>query len=207
MTEKTVFIVDDNTEFRQSTAWMLEGFGYKVQDFNSPDTALKAFADIEKDQLCCVLLDVRMPNMSGLDLHDKLNEQSIDVPVVYMTGHADVPIAVEAMKKGAITFLEKPLKDDALQSALRVAFSKEVQSARGTKLDKSTLDEYRQRLATLTKREAEILEKVVEGNTNMNIGFELDISIKTVELHRSRAIKKLGTRSIAETVKLVVACR
>jgi len=207
MSDKTVFIVDDNREFRESTAWMLEGIGYAVQDFDSPDDALKAFADVKKEHQCCILLDVRMPKMSGLDLHDKLNDQSIDVPIVYMTGHGDVPLAVEAMKKGAITFLEKPLQDEALESALNLAFSDDVQSARGTKLDKATIDEYKQRLATLTKREAQILDKVVEGNTNMTIGFDLDISIKTVELHRSRAVKKLGTRSIAETVQLVMACR
>ena len=207
VTEKIIYIVDDNKEFRESTAWMLEGEGYTVQDFDSPDKALEKFASVDNKTPCCILLDVRMPKMSGLDLHDQMNDKSIDVPVVYMTGHGDVPLAVEAMKKGALTFLEKPLQDDALKSALGIAFSNDVQNARGTKPDKALIEDYKARLATLTKREAQILDKVVEGDTNMNIGFDLDISIKTVELHRSRAIKKLGTRSIAETVKLVMACR
>ena len=207
MSEKTVFIVDDNKEFRESTAWMLEGSGYAVQDFDSPEKALQSFATIDKATRCCILLDVRMPTMSGLDLHDQMNDKSIDVPIVYMTGHGDVPLAVEAMKKGAITFLEKPLRDEALEAALDVAFSEEVQAARGTRLDKATIEEYRGRLESLTRRERQIVDMVVEGSTNMTIGFDLNISIKTVELHRSRAIKKLGTRSLAETVKLVMACR
>lgn len=207
MSERTVFVVDDNKEFRESTAWMLEGAGYKVQGFEAPETALERFAEMDRTTPCCVLMDVRMPTMSGLDVHDAMHERAIDLPVVYMTGHGDVPLAVEAMKKGAVTFLEKPLQDDALEAALSTAFSSSVQQARGTKLDKATLDEFHRRMASLTPRESQIIDKVVEGNTNMVIGFDLNISIKTVELHRSRATKKLGTRSVPELVKLVLACR
>lgn len=207
MADRTVFVVDDNKEFRESTQWMLEGAGYQVQGFEEPEIALDRFAEMDKVTPCCVLLDVRMPTMSGLDVHDAMHERSIDVPVVYMTGHGDVPLAVEAMKKGAVTFLEKPLQDDALEAALSTAFSSSVQQARGSKIDKATLDEFHRRMALLTPREAEIIDKVVEGNTNMVIGFDLNISIKTVELHRSRATKKLKTRSVPELVKLVLACR
>jgi len=207
MTERTVFIVDDNKDFRESTAWMLEGAGYQVQGFDEPETALERFAELDRSVPCCVLMDVRMPGMSGLDVHDAMNAREIDVPVVYMTGHGDVPLAVEAMKKGAITFLEKPLQDSALEAALDSAFSPPVQQARGTWPNRAELDDFRDRMATLTPRETEIIDKVVEGNTNMVIGFDLNISIKTVELHRSRATKKLGTRSVPELVKLVMACR
>jgi len=122
--KKLVFVVDDNEEFRESTAWMLEGAGYETDCFGDAGEALNSFTAVSKDTPCCVLLDVRMPGMSGLDVHDAMHEKSIDLPVVYMTGHGDVPLAVEAMKKGAITFLEKPLHDDTLfqmMSSNRVA--------------------------------------------------------------------------------------
>jgi len=207
MAERTVFILDDNKDFRESTGWMLEGAGYRVQGFAEPEPALKKFAELDKATPCCVLLDVRMPGMSGLDVHDAMNERAIDVPVVYMTGHGDVPLAVEAMKKGALTFLEKPLQSEALEAALDTAFSPAVQQARGVRPDRASIDDFRQRTNTLTRREAEVINKVVEGNTNMVIGVHLNISVKTVELHRSRATKKLGVRSVPQLVKMVLACR
>jgi len=140
-------------------------------------------------------------------VHDAMNARAIHLPVVYMTGHGDVPLAVEAMKKGALTFLEKPLQDEALESALEKAFSTEVQLNRGIKQPQSEIDAFKKKVADLSDREQQIIELVLEGHTNMNIGHELNISIKTVELHRSRAVKKLGVRTFPQLVKMMVACR
>ncbi|MEE9335100.1 MAG: response regulator [Granulosicoccaceae bacterium] len=204
---KLVFVVDDNAEFRESTAWMLEGSGYKTTCFAGAAEALESFKAVDLDTPCCVLLDVRMPGMSGLDVHDAMLEKTIDLPVVYMTGHGDVPLAVEAMKKGAITFLEKPLQDAALNTALDTAFSDDVQQSRGKALDPDTVAKFKESMATLTIREKQIIDLVYEGLTNMNIGHELNISVKTVELHRSRAVNKLDARTIPALVKLMAVCR
>jgi len=152
-------------------------------------------------------MDVRMPGMSGLDVHDTMNARAINLPVVYMTGHGDVPLAVEAMKKGALTFLEKPLQDEALDNALEKAFSSEVQLSRGMKQPQTEVEVFKQKLATLTGREKQIIELVLAGETNMNIGLDLNISVKTVEHHRGRAVKKLGVRTHPQLFKMMMACR
>ena len=207
MTKGTVYIVDDNDAFRESAAWMLEGEGYTVHAFSDPHEAVDGFSSFASDRPSCVLMDVRMPGMSGLDLHQKMINENIDVPVVYMTGHGDVPLAVEAMQKGALTFLEKPLQKEELRAALGRAFSGPVQRSRGKRPNSADISRFRERWQTLTPREKQIIEKVVDGNTNMVIGFDLEISIKTVELHRSRAVKKLGVRSVPELVKMMIACQ
>lgn len=207
MTKGTVYIVDDNDSFRKSATWMLEGEDYTVHAFSDPYEAIDGFSSFAGDSPSCVLMDVRMPGMSGLDLHQKMINENIDVPVVYMTGHGDVPLAVEAMQKGALTFLEKPLQIVELRAALARAFSEPVQRSRGTRPNSADISRFRERWQTLTPREKQIIDKVVDGNTNMVIGFDLEISIKTVELHRSRAVKKLGVRSVPELVKMVIACQ
>ena len=148
-----------------------------------------------------------MPGMSGLDVHDTMNKRAINLPVVYMTGHGDVPLAVEAMKKGALTFLEKPLQDEALDSALEKAFSTEVQLSRGMKQPQTEVDKFKEKLATLTAREMEIIELVLTGETNMNISHEINVSVKTVEHYRARAVKKLGVRTHPQLFKMMMACR
>ncbi len=207
MNDKLVLVVDDNKDFLESTVWMLEGVGYDAKGFDNSEVALDEFDKVEKARPCCVLLDVRMPGMSGLDLHDTMNARAIDLPVVYMTGHGDVPLAVEAMKKGALTFLEKPLQDEALDSALEKAFSSEVQLSRGMKQSQTDVDEFKQKLETLSEREKQIIELVLTGEKNANIGLELNISVKTVELYRGRAVKKLGIRTHPELFKMMMACR
>ena len=207
MNDKLVLVVDDNKDFLESTVWMLEGVGYEAKGFDNSEVALDEFDKVEKARPCCVLLDVRMPGMSGLDLHDTMNARAIDLPVVYMTGHGDVPLAVEAMKKGALTFLEKPLQDEALDSALEKAFSSEVQLSRVMKQSQTDVDEFKQKLETLSEREKQIIELVLTGEKNANIGLELNISVKTVELYRGRAVKKLGIRTHPELFKMMMACR
>ena len=220
MTQRTIFIVDDNAEFRQSAEWWLQGAGYHVESFENPSRALDQLAGQEAPEQVCVLLDVRMPGMSGLDMHDALHARGIPSPVIYMTGHAAVPLAVEAMKKGAVTFLEKPLDDAALESALEAAFNREppesplrdggppVTAAGGghDELDPAQTA-YQECFARLTPREREVLQGIVDGKLNKVIAYELDISIKTVEVHRSRVMSKLQARSLPDLVRMVVTGR
>lgn len=203
---KKVFVLDDSDEFRASTVWLLEGMDYEVEDFAEPLTAIERF-ELNTDKApACLLLDIRMPKMSGLDVHDVMNDKGIALPVIYMTAHGDVPIAVTAMSKGALTFLEKPLDPDALVRALDMAFSDSVQ------LRKSGLgsnDEYvktRERLGTLTPREAQILKAILADQANQEIATNLNISIKTVELYRSKMMGKLKAKNAAHLVRLVMSC-
>ena len=205
MSERTLIVVDDNAEFRQSTVWLLEACGYTVHDFGSPRRALAHLESARCGTPWCLLLDVRMPGMDGLDLHDELHRLRVRIPVVYMTGHADVPLAVEAMKKGAVTFLEKPFEFDTLEKALEVAFGAQSQPPPGE--DDERLDDFRSRLALLTPRETEVMRSIVEGKANKVSAIDLGISIKTVEVHRARLMKKLGVRSGPELVRLVMLCR
>lgn len=207
MNNKLVLVVDDNKDFLESTVWMLEGAGYEARGYDDTEFALDEFEKIENSKPCCVLMDVRMPGMSGLDVHDTMNSRAINLPVVYMTGHGDVPLAVEAMKKGALTFLEKPLQDEALDSALEKAFSSDVQLSRTMKQPQTEVEKFKQNLDSLTKRERRIIELVLAGETNMDIGHSLNLSVKTVEHHRARAVKKLGVRTYPQVFKMMMACR
>jgi len=206
---RTVYILDDNDDFRNSTVWMLEAFDYQVFDFSEPENAIDSIVKFQATKSACLLLDIRMPKMSGLDVHELLIQRGIAVPVVYMTGHADVPLAVEAMKKGAVTFLEKPLQQDALESALDLAFAKArtVSLGRNSGVCNSELAEFSDALENLTQRETEIMHAIVDGKTNKNTASDLGISVKTVELHRARVMKKLPISSAQELVKKVLMCK
>lgn len=217
MTQKTIYIVDDNADFRQSAEWWLSGEGFNVESFDDAVLALDKLAKRDESRKACILLDIRMPGMSGLDMHDALTTQGIDLPVIYMTGHGDVPLAVEAMKKGAITFLEKPLDDAALECALKMAFQDKACASNTTQLEddhhaaSSHNDEgdvarqqYQTRYAKLTCRERQILEGVSAGKLNKVIAYELGISVKTVELHRARVMSKMEARSLTDLIKMVV---
>lgn len=200
MNARTVYIVDDNTEFLQSAVWWLEGAGYDVECFDDPHRALEVLAAPRPG--ACLLLDVRMPAMSGLEVHDTLRRRGVRIPVVYMTGHGDVPLAVEAMRKGAVTFIEKPFADEALESALALAF--EPSEAEPDAPGAAPADaEFSTRMARLTAREREVIDWVVKGKLNKVIADLLGISIKTVELHRKNAMSKLQARSVLELSRLM----
>ena len=200
MNARTVYIVDDNTEFLQSAVWWLEGAGYDVECFDDPHRALEVLAAPRPG--ACLLLDVRMPAMSGLEVHDALRRRGVRIPVVYMTGHGDVPLAVEAMRKGAVTFIEKPFADEALESALALAFepAEAEPDAPGAAPAEA---EFSTRMARLTAREREVIDWVVKGKLNKVIADLLGISIKTVELHRKNAMTKLQARSVLELSRLM----
>ncbi|MET0348457.1 MAG: LuxR C-terminal-related transcriptional regulator, partial [Rhizobacter sp.] len=151
-----------------------------------------------------LLLDVRMPAMSGLEVHDTLRRRGVRIPVVYMTGHGDVPLAVEAMRKGAVTFIEKPFADEALESALALAFSPaDAEADLAAPAVASGDGEFSTRMSRLTAREREVIDWVVKGKLNKVIADLLGISIKTVELHRKNAMTKLQARSVLELSRLM----
>ncbi|RQP21273.1 response regulator transcription factor [Piscinibacter terrae] len=206
MSTRTIFIVDDNAEFRSSAQWWLASAGYEVVDFADPADALDAFQASPPEGPACLLLDVRMPGMSGLDLHDRLHEQGLKLPVIYMTGHGDVPLAVQAMQKGAVSFLEKPFADAALEEALDRAFSRH-EAAPVEEAGDDAHRQWQQRLARLTPREKELLAWVVEDKLNKTIADLMGISIKTVELHRKRVMDKLEAQSVTHLIKMVVGGR
>lgn len=203
---KKVFVLDDNDEFRESAVWLLEGMDFEVEDFSEPAAAIERFQQFEEGVRACLLLDIRMPIMSGLDVHDVMNEKGIALPVIYMTAHGDVPIAVTAMSKGAITFLEKPLDPDALARALAMAFSNSVQLRRSGRGNNEEYTKTRERLGSLTAREAQILQAILADRSNQDIAVELHISIKTVELYRSKMMHKLKAKNAAHLVRLVMSC-
>jgi len=201
---RTIYIVDDNAEFRRSAQWWLSSAGYAVVDYADPVDALGALQARPPTGAACLLLDMRMPGMSGLDLHDRLNAAGVHLPIVYMTGHGDVPLAVQAMQRGAVSFLEKPFAEDALEEALQRAFAT---PAAAPAADDAPAVEWRQRLGRLTPREAELLRWVVEDKLNKTIADLMGISIKTVELHRKRVMDKLGASSATHLIKMVVSER
>lgn len=202
----TVFILDDNDEFRESTRWLLEGMGYTVEDFSDCTQTIERMQRCNGKDRFCLLLDIRMPVMSGLDVHDLMNSKGITVPVIYMTAHGDVPVAVTAMSKGALTFLEKPLDEVALTRALDGAFSDSVQLKRGIRGNSNEFAQTRERLGKLTPREAQIVQGILGDMTNAEIAEEFSISVKTVELYRSKVMTKLEAKNAAHLVRMVMTC-
>lgn len=195
MTAKArLFLVDDNDGFRESTAWLLETAGYQVRAFASAAEFLLAYPDVRSDGEHCLVSDIRMPEMSGLQLQEELLRRGIRLPLVFVTAHGDVPLAVEAMRKGASNFLEKPFSDEALTEAIEVALAN-TRSAGG---DGGAL------LAKLSPREKQVLDLVIASKPNKIIADILGISIKTVELHRANMMHKLGVRSVPELMKVAL---
>lgn len=221
MTTRTVYIVDDNTEFRESTRFWLGGYGYDVQTWGDPQEALEALSRRDRSAEACLMLDVRMPQLSGLDVHDRLLERGADLPIIYMSGHADVPLAVQAMQKGAVTLLEKPFDDEALEAALESAFSAAAPrrvhepaasapvAAAGAAgpIEDESQRRFVLREASLTPRERQVLGHVIEGTYNKVIADRIGLSVKTVELYRARGMAKMHARSVAELTRMMVSRR
>jgi FixJ family two-component response regulator len=253
--QRTVYLVDDNAEFRASAQWWLSGAGYAVQDFDCPHAALASLQRLAAEapdllHRACLLLDVRMPGLSGLDLHDRLAEGGLTLrpatyadgwppppasppptpplPVVYMTGHGDVPLTVAAMQKGAITLLEKPFADDALEQALERAFAaaesawarQQVAHAlpdmplpppappplpsAGPEPGSEARLEFQRRLESLSPRQRQVLDGIVGGKLSKQIAWETGLSGKTVEFHRKLMMEKMKARNALELVRMVV---
>jgi FixJ family two-component response regulator len=197
MTEPRVHIVDDDEAMRDSLKWLVESRGLKVELYPSAEAFLQAF---DKGYCGCLVLDVRMPGMSGLDLFGQLQAQSSTLPVIFITGHGDVPMAVSALKRGAADFIEKPFNDQDMLGLIESCMRQDRAAAAKRAEDASVA----QRLDRLTRREREVLGLIVGGRLNKQIADDLGISIKTVEVHRSRVMEKMGANSVAELVQLVL---
>jgi RNA polymerase sigma factor (sigma-70 family) len=191
----TVFVVDDDQAMRNSLKWLIESVGVPVESFASADEFLAHF---QSGRAGCLVLDVRMPGMSGLELLEHLAQKGLRIPAVIITGHGDVPMAVRAMKSGAVDFIEKPFNDEALLDAIRRAIAFEEQQ-------RSQYSEHRQikeRLAHLTPREHEVMDMVCNGKSNKEIANTLGVSAKTIEAHRARVMEKMQAGSLAELVRM-----
>ncbi|MBL4645208.1 MAG: response regulator transcription factor [Rhizobiales bacterium] len=195
---QTVFIVDDDEAVRESLAVLLSSSGNKVAVFDTGTSFLEA---LDADQNGCLIIDVRMPGLSGLEVLEKLSDMKVSLPVIIMTGHGDLPMAVQAMKAGAIDFVEKPFEAGAIAESVQIALSKGQENWQKA----SHVAEIEQRIARLTTREREVLEELVIGNLNKIIAFNLDISPRTVEIHRARAMEKMQARNLAHLVRLAVS--
>lgn len=197
MKAQTVYLVDDNDAFRKSTAWLLKSAGFSVTDFNCGRKALSALrSQPPAVGPSCLISDVRMPDMNGLKLHEELKRCAINIPVVFVTGHGDVSLAVEAMRKGAVDFIEKPFSESSIVDAVRGALA----SRQNADYDADAA----QRIGRLTQRERQVLELVVASKPNKVIAGLLNISIKTVELHRANMMSKLDVRTLPDLMKLVL---
>jgi FixJ family two-component response regulator len=189
-----VYVVDDDDAMRDSLRWLLESTGYRVSAYS---TAERFLAGYRPGVASCVVLDVRMPGLSGLELQQELNRRGEPLPIIFITGHGDVPMAVNALKSGAFHFLEKPFKDEQLLAVIEQAAL--LGTPAGGEAARARCAAAR--LATLTQREREVMDLVVRGLKNKQIAEELTISVKTVEAHRARAMEKMEVGSVAELVR------
>ena len=199
MVRPLVHLVDDNEAFRRSTAWLLEAADFAVRDYPDAQSFLLALDRAQGEPAPgCIVSDVRMPGMSGIELHEELHRRRCALPLVFITAHGDVPLAVQAMRKGAVDFIEKPFDEQTLVHAVNSALDR-AGSAPARNADAA------RRLAQLTPRERQVMELVVAGKLNKMVADELGISIKTVELHRANMMHKLGVRSVPELMKVALA--
>jgi FixJ family two-component response regulator len=191
-----VHVVDDDDSLRKAVTRLLRAAGYDVRDYASAGDF--ALATRERNRRGCVLLDVRMPGPSGLDLQEALAQEEEPLPIIFLTGHGDVPTSVRAMKAGAVDFLTKPIKRDVLLSAVRTALARDLRSH----TSREQLRELRTRFAKLTPREREVFELVVTGRLNKQIAAELGMAERTVKAHRGQVMMKMQVTSLAELVHL-----
>jgi len=200
MSDQCVYIVDDDEAMRDSLLWLLESQGFAVTAHSSAEAFLAACHD---DMSGCIVLDVRMPGMSGLELYEKLNARHCGLPVIFITGHGDVPMAVSALKKGAVDFIEKPFSDKDMLRLIAQCLELDRAAREQNRLGAETA----RRLAALTEREIEVMNLIIAGKLNKQVADILSISIKTVEVHRARIMDKMKVRSLAGLVQAVMRVR
>lgn len=198
--EPVVHVIDDDDSARQSLEFLIDCAGIRVRSYPSAAEFLKLVPDMEHG---CIVTDVRMPEISGIELLGRLKALDVRDPIIVITGHADVPMAIQAMKEGVADFIEKPFNDDAILGAIRAALARHN--------DRAQADEERalvnERLASLSPREREVLDGLVEGHANKVIAFDLDISARTVEVYRANVMAKMHARSLSELVRMVTIAR
>jgi len=194
----TVCIVDDDKAVRDSLQWLVESVGLKAKTYESAQRFLE---EVGQEDCGCAVVDIRLPGMSGLDLQDRLNERGLEIPTLIITGHADVPVAVRAMKAGAVDFIEKPFSNQMLLDRIRDALEQDdVHRA-----EAAEVEEVEKRLARLTPREYEVMQLVVQGRLNKQIAGDLGLSHKTIEVHRAHVMEKMEAETLAELVRMAVA--
>jgi two-component system, LuxR family, response regulator FixJ len=198
--ERLVHIVDDDPAIRRSVGFMLKTSGHRVEAYESGAELLKNSGDLDQG---CILLDIRMPGMDGLEVQQALQDKGVGLPVIIMTGHGDVTLAVKAMKAGAVDFIEKPFAKDALLASLEEGFGR---------LSRKEATNERQRdaevrLQALTGRERDVLNGLAQGLPNKTIAYDLGISPRTVEIHRANLMTKLGVRSLSEALRIAFAAQ
>jgi len=191
-----VFVVDDDPSVRSSLKFLLSSVGLQVESFESAETFLRRKPP---DAPSCLVLDVRLRGLSGLDFQRELAARNIRIPIVFVTGHGDIPMSVRAMKAGAIEFLTKPYRDQDLLDAVRVALERD----RARREEEKDLTDLRQRFESLTPREQEVISMVVSGKLNKQIAGELGTAENTVKVHRSRAMEKMNAQSFADLVRMI----
>ena len=192
-----IYVIDDDEAVRQSLEFLLRTAGIKVRGFESGKAFLDVLAQIDSG---CVITDVRMPEITGIDLLKKVKEIKPDLPVIVITGHGDIALAVEAMKIGAVYFLEKPFDDDHLLAAVKSALDREADLAQRN----AEVNGIHDKLAALSNRERQVLEGLVAGNANKNIAFDLGISPRTVEIYRANLMTKMAANSLSDLVRMAM---
>ena len=194
----TIFIVDDDEAVRDSLRWLLEANGYRVKSFSGAEEFLESY---DPEQVGVLIADVRMPGMSGLELQEALIARKSPLPIVFITGHGDVPMAVATMKKGAVDFLEKPFNESDLRDIVARMLDRANARASQAQVQKN----HQAVLGRLTAREQQVLERIVAGRLNKQIAGDLNISIKTVEAHRANIMEKLEVTTVADLMKIALA--
>ena len=195
---RSVYVVDDDDAMRDSLRWLLESAGYRVACYSSAERFLSAY---RPGSPACLVLDVRMPGLTGLELQQELNRRGEALPIIFITGHGDVPMAVDALKSGAFHFVEKPFKSERLLALIEQASSNDLPG----EAERARQRCVAARFATLTQREREVLDLVVHGRKNKQIAEALQISVKTVEAHRARAMEKMDVTSVADLVRATLS--
>ena len=192
--DAVIFIVDDDSLIRDSLEQLVKSVGFKAETFSSA----QAFLDTElPDKPSCLVLDIRMPGLSGLDLQDELVKRGISIPIIFITGHGTVPMSVRAMKAGAVDFLQKPFEDQELLDIIHQA----IKQNRQTRMELAEINKIEQRIKSLTLREHDILVLVTAGMLNKQIAYDLKLSENTVKTHRARIMRKMEVESLAELVR------
>lgn len=199
-TDATVFIVDDDSGVRRSLRMLMKSVGLPCETYESAKEFLESF---EPSRPGCLVLDIRMPGMSGLDLQERLAALKAEIPIVFMTAHGDVPMAVTAMKAGAVDFIQKPFRDQDMIDRIQNALAKDTE----VRSESEGRGEVQERLERLTPREKEVLDLIVEGKPNKGIAFDLGVSERTVEIHRSRVMRKMEADSLSQLVQMVLRAR
>ena len=193
----TVYVVDDDEAVRDSLQWLLEGKDYRVRCFESAESFLSRY---DAREVACLIVDIRMDGMTGLELQNRLIENKSPLPIVFITGHGDVPMAVDTMKKGAMDFIQKPFKEDQLLDLVERMLDHAIEAF----ADHQVAQNRDALIARLTLRESQVLERIVAGRLNKQIADDLGISIKTVEAHRANIMEKLNANTVADLLKIAL---